>query len=61
MDDASGYAEMVETLSAGHEELTTRAARLEEEAADLQSAVELGEQIDAGQRQEITALRCVRG
>lgn len=57
VDDASGFAEMVETLSASNEELAARAVQMEEQATDLESAVELGEQIDAGQRQEIAALR----
>jgi len=57
VDDASGFADMVETLSASNEELTARATRLEEQTADLESAVDLGEQIDAGQRQEIASLR----
>jgi hypothetical protein len=50
---------MVEALTARNEELAGRAMRLQAEAADLESAVELGEEIDAAQRQQIASLGCV--
>ena len=57
VDDSSGFAEMVETLTATNEELNGRVIQLKEESSDLESAVELSEEIDAAQRAEIAALR----
>ena len=48
---------MVETLTATNEELNGRVIQLKEESSDLESAVELSEEIDAAQRAEIAALR----
>ena len=48
---------MVEELTSTNQELSARIAQLQEEVGDLESAVELSEEIDVSQRQEITSLR----
>ena len=57
MDDSSGYAAMVESLSTQNQELASRVSTLEEEVQDLENAAELLEELDSSQRQEIESLR----
>jgi chromosome segregation ATPase len=57
IDDSSGYADMVESLSTKNSELSMLVQKFQETIEDLEATQEVQEELDQSQRQEIESLR----
>lgn len=57
LDESRAYGELVEALSAKNLELGERCGELEATIADLESSVELSEELEAQQAEEIRELQ----
>lgn len=57
LDESKAYEEMVESLTAKNLELGERCGELEATIADLESSLELSEELDTQQKDEIRDLQ----